>query len=69
MPSLTLNAYETITIAEIAPVVDGKPDLSKISPIDLEELAKKYRMQRIIFETARDAFDNIQNDWKGNRES
>jgi len=69
MPGLTLNAYETITIAELAPVVEGRPDLSKISPIDLEELAKKYRMQRIIFETARDAFDNIQKDWKGNRES
>jgi len=69
MPGLTLNAYETITLAELAPVVEGKPDLSKISPIDLEELAKKYRMQRIIFETARDAFDNMQKDWKGNRES
>ena len=69
MPTLTLNAYDTITLAELAPVVEGKPDLSKIAPIDLEELAKKYRMQKIIFETARDAFDNIQNDWKGNRES
>jgi type III restriction enzyme len=69
MPTLTINAYETITIAELAPIVEGKPDLSKISPIDLEELAQKYRMQKIIFETARDAFDNMQNDWKGNRES
>lgn len=69
MPTLTINAFETITLAELAPVVEGKPDLSKISPIDLEDLAQKYRMQKIIFETARDAYDNIQNDWKGNRES
>ncbi|MGA7722081.1 MAG: DEAD/DEAH box helicase family protein [Ignavibacteriaceae bacterium] len=69
MPTLKLNAYETITVAELAPIVEGKPDFSKISPIDLEELAQKYRMQKIIFETVRDAFDNMQNDWKENRES
>ena len=69
MPSLILNAYESITIAELAPIVEGKPDLSKISPIDLEEIARKNRMQKIIFETARDIFDNMKPDWKGNRES
>jgi len=52
----------------IAPIVEGKPDISKISTIDLEGLAKKYRMQRIVFETARDVYDQMKPRWKGNKE-
>jgi type III restriction enzyme len=66
--SLELNAYETAQIAELAPMVDGKPDLTKISQIDLEKLGQKFRMQRIIFEVARDEYDQIQKNWKGNKE-
>jgi len=65
---LELNALETAQIAELAPIVEGKPDLAKISQIDLEELGRKFRMQRIIFEAARDNYDQIQKNWKGNKE-
>ncbi len=44
---LNLNAYETIELAELAPVIDGKPDVNQISEIDLLELARKFRMQKI----------------------
>ena len=37
------------TLAEIAPIVDGKPDITKISEIDLQKLGEKYRYQKIIF--------------------
>jgi len=66
--TLTLNAYDTATLAELAPIVEGKPDISKISAIDLEDLGKKFRMQKIIFETARDVFDQMKPSWKGNKE-
>lgn len=66
--TLKLNAYETSTLAELAPVVEGRPNLDDISLIDLQELAEKYRMQRIVFETARDIFDQMNHEWKGNRE-
>jgi type III restriction enzyme len=66
--TLTLNAYDTATLAELAPIVEGKPDISKISAIDLEGLGKKFRMQKIIFETARDVFDQMKPSWKGNKE-
>lgn len=36
--------------------------------IDLPKLADEYRMQRIIFEAARDIFDQMDHEWKGNRE-
>lgn len=64
VPLLTLDAYETATIAELAPVVDGKPDINRISEINLEELGRKYRTQKIIFETAASIYEQLQADWK-----
>ncbi len=66
--SLELDAGMTAQVAELAPIVEGKPDLGSISPIRLQELAREYRTQRIIFETARDVYDQMQSDWQGNRE-
>jgi len=37
---LTLDAYETPTIADLAPVIDGKPDVTKLTSIDVEKLGK-----------------------------
>lgn len=68
VPILELSAYNTATLAELAPMVEGKPDVTQISTIDLEDLGKKFRMQKIIFETARDVFDQMKPNWKGNRE-
>lgn len=65
--TLNLNAYDTPTLAEIAPIVDGKPDVSKISEIDLSKLGEKYRLQKIIFTTARDVYDQMAPDWKGDK--
>ena len=68
MPSLHLNAANTAQVAELAPVLEGKPDVTKISRIELERPAREFRTQRIIFETARDIYDQMQTDWKGSRE-
>lgn len=65
---LELNAYETATLAEMAPMVDGKPDVTKITTIDLEELGKKFRYQKIIFETARDLYDSMKPTWKADKQ-
>ena len=39
-----------------------------MAAIDLEHLAQEFRMQRIIFETARDVYDQTQKDWQGSKE-
>jgi hypothetical protein len=65
---LELNASETAKLAELAPIVEGKPDVTKIAQINLERLAREFRTQRIIFETARDVYDQRQKDWKGSKE-
>jgi type III restriction enzyme len=68
VPVLQLDASATPTVADLAPIVEGKPDIKRISTIDLEELGKRFRMQRIVFEAARDVYDQVQPTWKGNRE-
>ena len=67
--TLQLNASETAQIAELAPIVDGKPDVSKLTSINLETLAREYRTQKIVFETARDVYDQMQTSWSGSRVS
>jgi type III restriction enzyme len=66
--TLELNAYDTATLAELAPVVEGKPVVTRISEIDLEDLGRKFRMQKIIFEVAAEEYDKIKPTWKGNKE-
>ena len=46
---LELDATKIARVAELAPVVDGKPDVTRIEPIDLMRLAREERTQRIIF--------------------
>ncbi len=65
---LELDAAQTTQVAELAPVLEGKPDVSQVNRIDLERLAQEFRFQRIIFETARDVFDQMKQTWQGNRE-
>ena len=65
---LGLNASETAHVAELAPIVEGKPDVTRVAAIDLERLAREFRTQRIIFETARDVYDQMQKAWDGSKE-
>jgi type III restriction enzyme len=65
---LELDAAQTAQVAELAPILEGKPDVTKIDRIELEHLAGEFRTQRIIFETARDVFDQMQTAWKGSRD-
>jgi type III restriction enzyme len=65
---LELDAAQTPQVAELAPILEGKPDVNQISRIELEKLAQEFRTQRIIFETARNVFDQVRQSWRGSRE-
>lgn len=67
--SLELDAYDTIQLVELAPIIEGKPDVTKISQINLEDLARKFRKQKIVFETARDIYDQMKPIWRGQKEN
>lgn len=65
---LELDALKTPTLAEVAPIVEGKPDVTKLSEIDLQTLGQKFRWQKIAFETASGIYDQMKPTWKGNKE-
>lgn len=66
--SLPLDAYETPTLAELAPIIEGKPDITRLSEISLRELGERFRLQKIVFTTAGDIYEQMKNTWKGSRE-
>ncbi len=66
---LDIDAVNTTTLAEMAPVVDGKPHWDRITEIDLKDLVDKFRYQRIVFEVAKRIFDaDRRPEWVGGRE-
>ncbi len=66
---LELSARDTPTHAELAAILEGKPNMDALSEIDLIELGKRNRLQTVVFKMARDVFDQMQPSWKGNRDS
>ncbi|MGH9510638.1 MAG: BPTD_3080 family restriction endonuclease [Terriglobales bacterium] len=64
---LPLDAYDTPTIAEMAPIIEGKPDITRILEISLRELGDR-RIQNLIFSTAGEIYEQMKTTWKGNRE-
>ena len=53
-------------IADLAPEINGQPNYEKIKTIDMEKLIKEkgVRMQRLIFTTSANVYDQINSDWK-----
>lgn len=66
--TLHLAAHETIQLAEIAPTVGGKADVTRIEQIKLEELGRRGRLQTIAFKAAADLYDQVKPGWPGSRE-
>lgn len=64
---LELDVTKIASVAELAPFVEGKPDVTKIQPIDLKHLIPEERTQQIIFRTARDVYDQAKPSWVGGR--
>ena len=65
---LELRSNGISTTVGMAQVLAGKPHADKMSEIDLYELNKEIRLQRIVFVAARDVYDSMSPDWKGNKE-
>ncbi len=63
--TLTLDAYDTRELAELAPVIDGRHDVTRLSEIDLETLYSQVRLQSSIFRATLHIYNQIQPDWKG----
>jgi type III restriction enzyme len=68
-PVLMLDATDKIERADMAAVVAGKPNLAAMTEIDLQKFAEKFRFQRIVFEVARNVFEQMKPTWKGNKDN
>jgi len=62
---LRLNAADVMQVAEIAPTIDGKPNLEGIQEIRLRKLAEQQRLGRMAFQTAVEVYQKMKPGWKG----
>lgn len=67
---LELDPYESITEAELAAIIAGKPNPAALTEIDLKGIAEKFRLQSIIFRIASTIYNSEKKpDWKGSKET
>ncbi|HRL55633.1 MAG TPA: type III restriction endonuclease subunit R, partial [Acidovorax temperans] len=68
VPPLTIDPAKVALHADIAPALGGAADWSQIVTIDLEQLPEEFRLQRLVFKAAQKAFEQLQHQFKGQRE-
>lgn len=66
--SIELRPEDTPRLVEVAPIIEGKPDVTKITEIELDSLGKQFRKQRLVFEATIEIFEQMQPTWKGRKE-
>ena len=65
---LKINPATIAIRAEIAPALGGAADWSQVRAIDLALLPEEFRLQRLVFKSAQRAFEQLQEQFKGQRE-
>ncbi|MEO8998029.1 MAG: DEAD/DEAH box helicase family protein [Rhodanobacter sp.] len=63
---LKLDPAQTPISAELAPALGSASDLSKVAHIDLEQIPEAFRLQRLLFLSARSAFEEMRGKFQGN---
>jgi type III restriction enzyme len=68
--TLEIDPYESITEAELAAIIAGKPNPKIQSSIGLKQIAKDTRVQTIVFRIASTIYNSEKRpDWKGSKET
>lgn len=66
---IELDPYQTITSAELAAMIAGKPNPAALSEIEISKIAQETRLQTIIFKMASTIYNSEKKpDWKGSKE-
>ena len=65
---VNIRSTGTSTMVSMAQLIDGKPDIKKISEIDLKEHNDRFRFQRMVFLTSKDIYLEMSPGWKGTKE-
>ncbi|MBI4683502.1 MAG: DEAD/DEAH box helicase family protein [Nitrospirae bacterium] len=67
---LELDPYQSITEAELAAIIAGKPNPAALTEIDLKDIGEKFRLQSIVFRIASAIYNSEKKpDWKGSKET
>ena len=67
---LTLDPMDTITVAELEAMLNGKPNPIALTEIDLKTIANNFRLQTLIFKIAASIYhSDKKHAWKGSVES
>ncbi len=67
--TLELDPYDSITEAELAAIVAGKPNNKVQAAIGLDKISEQTRVQTIIFQVASTIYNAEKKpDWKGNKD-
>ena len=61
---LELDASEARLRADLAPIIDGKTDLTKCTEIDLQKLDEHLRLQTVVFNTSAQIYEQMEAGWK-----
>jgi len=63
---LELSTEDARTVVEIAPVIDGKPDLTRLTEIDLMKFGEEKRFQTLKLQAAVRLLERFKENWEGN---
>ena len=64
LKTLEIDGSRVDTYAELAAVLEGKTT-NTMSKIDLQEIAEKYRTQKVVFRVAGDIVEKLSGQWEG----
>ncbi len=66
---IELDPYQSITLAELAAMIGGKPNPAALSEIEISKIAEETRLQTIVFKIAAVIYHaEGATDWKGSKE-
>src|SRR5690606_10002269 len=68
MEPLKLDPARTPLAADMAPALGGANAWDQITGIDLEKLPEEFRLQRLVFQAARKAYDQMSEQFTGTPE-
>lgn len=62
---LVLSPQDAPSVVEVAPVIEGKPNLTGISEVNLERLSDQHRVQTAIFRATANLVEKFKDNWAG----
>ncbi|MBS0570960.1 MAG: type III restriction endonuclease subunit R, partial [Proteobacteria bacterium] len=65
---IALDPAITLVSADLAPALGSASNLAQVQKIDLESIPEEFRLQRLIFQSARKAFEELRGSYKGSPE-